>query len=433
MCASSSAGERAASDSNGLLRRLRLRRIRRLWVILTLLGLIAGAVIVFRPHLRAWYHRRAARVELQRYHIPQAIRHLRICRDIWPRDPEVLLLAARAARCARIYGDSERLLWDYRAIRGHDEAHAFEQLLLFAECQTEKAADLCWSYVEKGHADAPLLLEALTRGYLRLYSLGQARSCLERWQRFQPENPQALYLKGLFFLDYFHDRSAAEDSYRRVLALDPDHEEARLGLAVALLMGKNFVEAAEHFERVLQCQPDNVRVQVGLAECLDGLDQTPEAVRLLDDVLARQPGFAPALLLRGQLAIKSGQWTEAENCLRQALQGDPLDHRARYSLVLCLERSGQEEEARRQRRQLQQMEDDVARFHEIVTKEITQRPTDPALHCTVGQLLLRSGQREEGIRWLQNALRLDPNYTPARQALADYQSQAKGQTQPSSP
>ena len=38
-------------------------------------------------------------MELQRYQIPQAIRHLRICRDIWPRDPEVLLLAARAARC----------------------------------------------------------------------------------------------------------------------------------------------------------------------------------------------------------------------------------------------------------------------------------------------------------------------------------------------
>src|SRR6516164_7648586 len=166
MCAASSAGERAASVSDGPLRRLRLRLVRRPWVILTLLGLIAGAVIVFRPHLRAWYHRRAARVELQRYHIPQAIRHLRICRDIWPRDPEVLLLAARAARCARLYGDSERLLWIYLAIRGHDEAHAFEQLLLLAECQTEKTADLCWSYVERGHTDTPLLLEALTRGYL---------------------------------------------------------------------------------------------------------------------------------------------------------------------------------------------------------------------------------------------------------------------------
>jgi Flp pilus assembly protein TadD len=111
--------------------------------------------------------------------------------------------------------------------------------------------------------------------------------------------------------------------------------------------------------------------------------------------------------------LKSGDLAEAETRLRQALCYMPMDHLARYNLVLCLERSGQQEEAQRQRRQLQQMEENVSRFHDIVTKEIVQRPSDPALHCTLGQLLLRSGQREEGVRWLQSALRLDPRYTPA--------------------
>src|SRR5204863_6700690 len=115
------------------------------------------------PHLRAWYHFRAARLELQRYHTAQAIRHLHLCRDIWPRDPEVLLLAARAARRARVYADTERLLWAYREVRGRDDAFAFEQLLLAAECRVDEVADLCLSHVEKGHADTPLLLEALTR------------------------------------------------------------------------------------------------------------------------------------------------------------------------------------------------------------------------------------------------------------------------------
>jgi len=153
----------------------------------------------------------------------------------------------------------------------------------------------------------------------------------------------------------------------------------------------------------------------------------------VDDVLARQPNFAAALSLRGQLALKSGPLAEAETWLRQALRRNPMDHRARYSLALCLERTGQEGEARRERRHLQQMEEDVARFNEIVTKEIAQRPTDPALHCTLGQLLWRSGQREEGIHWLQSALRLDPHYVPAQQALADYLRQAKREAPPSSP
>jgi tetratricopeptide (TPR) repeat protein len=435
----------------------RLLRRRRLWIAGVLLGLAAAALAAVSPSLRAWYHRRAAhselgpsspedrttesawyhfhaaRAELQRYHNPQAIRHLRICRDAWPNDPDVLLLAARAARRARVYSDTQRLLQMYQQSQGRDEAVALEQFLLSAECRVDQVADLCWRYVEEGRFDVPLLLEALTRGYLRQYRLGKARLCLDRWRQLQPENPQALYLEGLYLLDYLHAPSAAVDSYRRALELDPDHDEARLGLAVALLGDKRFAQAAEHFERLRQSQPDNSRVQVGLAECLDGLGETAEAVRRVDDVLARQPESAAALSLRGQLALKSGPLAEAESRLRQALRCNSMDHRARYSLVLCLQRTGQEEEARREQRQLQRMEQDVARFHEIVTKEIAQRPTDPALHCTLGQLLLRGGQPEEGVRWLQSALRLDPQYAPARQALADYLRRVKVESRPGSP
>ncbi|HTU90793.1 MAG TPA: tetratricopeptide repeat protein [Gemmataceae bacterium] len=422
----------AAGRSRRLTSRL-THTVRRRLGLLILVGAIAIVVAGARPHLQAWYHLRAARAELQRYHNPQAIRHLRICRDTWPRDPDVSLLAARAARRAQVYGDADRLLRIYREARGRDETHTFEQLLLATECQVDQTADLCWSRMETKDADAPLLLEALTRGYLRQYRLGQARRCLERWRQLQPENPQIFYLEGVAQLDYLHAMSTAASCFRRAVELDPDHEEARLGLAVALLDGKSFARAAEQLQHLRQCQPDNLRIQVGLAECLEGQGQNTEAVELTDDVLARQPGYAPALALRGQLALKDGQWVEAENWLRQALRGDPTDHRARYGLLRCLEQSGQDEELRRERHQLQQMEDDLARFNEIVTQEIPQRPTDPALHCTLGQLLLRGGKRQEGLRWLQSALRIDPKYAPARQALTNYLSQANAKSQSDSP
>lgn len=416
------ADTRAGSLSDGRSRRLRFRLGRRLWLFLALLVLTAGAGIMVRPHLRAWYCRSEARAELHRHHTPQAIRHLLICRAIWPRDPETLLLAARAARRARIYGDSERLLRDYRQVRGRDAASALEQLLLAAECRVEETADSCWQCLKEGRFDAALLLEALTRGYLQQYQLGQAQHCLERWRQIQPDNPQIFYLQGLCKLDYLHDRAGGEESYRRAVELDPDHEEARLGLAVALLMGKNFAQAAEHFQHLRQCQPDNFRIHVSLAECLDALGQSALAERLVDEVLARQPECAAALSLRGQLALQSGQFDDAESWLRQALRRDPMDHRANYSLVRCLEQSGQQEEAQQQRRRLQQMEEDLARFNEIVTKEIAKSPQDPALHCALGQILLRSGQRAEGVRWLQSALRLDPHYAPALKSLEECQS-----------
>jgi Flp pilus assembly protein TadD len=409
-------------------RHIRFRLVRRLGLLLAMVGLTAGAAILLLPHLRAWYHLRAARAEMMRYHTSQAIRHLLICRDIWPRDPEVLLLAARAARCARIDGDSERLLRIYRDVRGRDNSYALEKFLLAVERQVDTYSDQCWQCLEEGRFDAPLLLEALTRGYLRQYRLGQAHFCLDHWKQLQPDNPQVFYLEGLFRLDYSQDRTAAEESYRRAVELDPDHEEARLGLAVALLMGKNFAEAAKHFERLLQCQPDNLRLQAGLAECLDSLGETDKAVLMVDDVLARQPKFPAALSLRGQLALRSGQLEQAESWLRQALDGNPMDRRARYHLLLCLEQSGQDEQARLQRRKLQELEKDASRFNEIVTKEIAKRPTDPDLHFKLGQILLRAGQRKEGLRWLQSALRLDPNYAPARQAVEEYQKKAENTT-----
>lgn len=432
------AHERAGSVSDGTAgatpvssgHRFRFRLVRRWWMLLVLVSLLAVGGVVARPHVRAWHHRRAARLELQRYHTSEAIHHLLICRDIWPRDAETLLLSARAARRAQVYGDAERLLHIYREVRGRDQAYTFEQLLLAAESRVDEVSEACWKGLEEGRYDAPLLMEALTTGYLRQYRLGQARLCLDRWKREQPGNPQAFYLEGLLNLDYLHDSSHAVASYRRAVELDAGHKDARLGLAVALLMDKNTAAAAEQFERLLQSQPDNARVQVGLAECLDDLGRTDEAMRLLNDVLSRQPQLPSALSLRGQLAVKHGQWSEGAETLRQALRRNPLDHRALYSLILCLERSGKEDEARQHRRRLQQMEDDTARFHEIVTKEIAERPRDPALHCTLGQLLLRGGQREEGIRWLQNALRLDPRYAPARQALEEFRRQSKGESQP---
>ncbi len=393
---------------------------RRLSVLALLFILVAAGIALAAPQLRAWRHLRAARAEVERYHTSQAIRHLLLCRETWPRDPEVLLLSARTARRVGVYGDSERLLSMYRQEQGRDAAYSFERLLLDAECNQDQVVEQCWRFVEDGHPESALLLESLTRGYMRRYRLGLARRCLDRWQQLQPDNPQMLYLDGLFHLDYAHATSAAVASYGRAVELDPDHEEARLGLAVALLTSKDFAKAAEHFERLRQVQPDNDRVRVGLAECRDGLGDIDEAVRLVDDVLARKPDFPAALSLRGQLAYRQQQFSEAAVWLRQAIRRNPADHRARYNLALSLEQTGQVEESQEHMRLFQQMQQDLARFNEIVTNEIAKRPTDPALHCELGQILLRAGQRDEGMRWLQGALQLDPSYAPAQRAIADY-------------
>jgi tetratricopeptide (TPR) repeat protein len=385
----------------------------------------AGGAALLAPHGRAWYHFRAGRQALEDYHNPQAVRHLQVCLDVWPDDPDVLLLAARAARRARSYDEAEHFLAKYQEARGCDEAVSFELLLLSAECQVDRVAAVCRGRVERGDPDTPLILEALARGFLRQYRIAEARFCLRRWLRDQPDNPQALAMQAQLRLDYEHAWAEAVKGFSRALELDPDHEEARVGLAVALLESKRFAEAAEQLERLRQLQPDNLRVRVGLAECRDGLGEADEAERLVDEVLAGHPDYPHALALRGRLAQEKGDYAAAETWLRKAVAGNPTDYQARYNLILCLNHNGKAGEAGRQKRHLQQMKDDLTRFDEIIGKELPQRPRDPDLHCTLGRLLLRSGYRDEGLRWLHSALRLDPGHAPTRRALAEYHKSAR--------
>src|SRR5262249_2631185 len=148
------------------------------------------------------------------YHNRQAIEHLQVCLRRWPDDPEVLLLAARASRRARVYDDAERCLEKYRQARGLDEAGNFEQLLLPTERTLDARLDArCRHLVKQDHPDTPLLLEALARGYLRQYRLAEARRCLELWLERQPDNTQALTLLGQFHLDYERSPDYAVNRY----------------------------------------------------------------------------------------------------------------------------------------------------------------------------------------------------------------------------
>jgi predicted Zn-dependent protease len=404
---------------------VRIFNSRQAWLLLFLSGLVGSACFLVAPRIFAGFQLRAARHALKNYHNRDAIRHLQACLRTWPDDPEVLLLSARAARRARAYSDAEHFLARYVHMRGLDDAGNFEQILLAAERTIDQAAEPCWRQIEQGHPESALLFEALTRGYLRQYRLGEARMCLDRWLQLQPDNPEALSLDGQFHLDYARARSAAVESFRRALQIDEEHEDARLGLAVALLESKTFPEAAAHLEILQQRQPDNLRVRVGLAECRDALGDSKEAMRMLDDVLQRQPDYAPALSLRGRLALENSRSDEAETWLRRAVALDPKDFQARYNLILCLHNLDKEDEARRQKEELDRSEQDLKRFNEIVTKDMRQRPYDPDLHCLLGQLLLRSGYREEGLRWLHSALRLATGHAEARKTLTEYYQQSK--------
>lgn len=395
-------------------------RAGRLLAVALLLGLLGVCIFWLSPQLSAWYHLRAARLALNRYHTSEAIGHLQICLKTWPQDGDVLYLAARITRRTGDYAEAEIALNKYEVQRGCDDAAELEHALLRAERgEVDRVAGFCNHWIEQGHPDAPFIFEALVRGYLHSYRLPEAQRWLQRWRQTQPDSPQTYFVEG-----EIHDCEVlafqAVSCYEHVLQLDPQHDEARLKLTAALLEQRAFADAMPHLEYLRQHQPDNLLVPVRLAACLAYLGQADEAIRLLEDVLSLQPDFAPALAERGKIALDGEQYADAEHWLRQAVERSPSDQPARYNLVQCLRRMGKETDAHEQEQQLHRLEADLKRISKIAARDMAQAPHNAALQCELGVLLLRNGFVEQGLQWLNRAAQQDARYTPAHEALADW-------------
>lgn len=389
--------------------------------IFVLLLFILSGVGMIVAYLWASYHLRAARSALERYHTSEAIPHLRAALFVWSRDPETLLLSARAARRTDAFDRADRYLDRYQEVRGtDDEALLLERVLVAAERgDVDSVSKYCQGLVKQDHPDTPLILEALSRGYLRMYRLHEAEFCIKEWFRHQPDNTQALLIQAQLY-DLQGRQSEAIASYRSALMIDSQMDEARLRLCVGLMQLGSVAEALPQLEYIHRRFPDNFMVQVYLARAYDREGRTEEAENLLDAVLKNQPHFAAALAERGKLALRAGQNEQAEKWLREAITLNPSDHPSHYQYLLCLERNGKLEELQKEQAQLQAIENDIQLIQQLSTVRMQQTPHDPELHYQAGIISKRAGSVQEALRWFQSALREDPNHAPTHKALAEH-------------
>src|SRR5262249_58112657 len=95
------------------------------------------------------------------------------------------------------YPQADRFLEGYRAVRGTDDDFVLEQLLLWVERgKMDAGRDFLLSRVREGHPTAPLIWEALIRGFIRSFQVGDAEACTKEWLAKQPHNSGAHLLRG---------------------------------------------------------------------------------------------------------------------------------------------------------------------------------------------------------------------------------------------
>ena len=394
----------------------RRRMWRRCSLLLGALFLIGFAVLAV-PHLRAWYHIRAAESDLARYHFADARTHLAICLREWPNSWRVHLLAARAARQDGASGEAEQHLHRCQELQPTSEDVLLEWALLHAASgDLASVEQFLWDQVRHGSAQTPLIWGALIEGYVRMYRISDALACLEGWLKRQPEDTQALFLQGSTWQQAQRPLSALV-GYRRVLELDPQRDDARWRLAQCLLKVGTPDEAVAHLEYLHPRHPENVEMTVELACGQFKQGQVARARQSLDAVLANHPDCVSALTERSRLELADGEPAQAEKWLRQVLEHNPEDAQASRLLQTSLLKQGKRSEADSLDARLSKLDEDFKRLEQICLHELGQGSRDPALHYELSTLLLRLGYRDAGRAWLLSALNLDPNYAPAHDAL----------------
>ncbi|HVS36769.1 MAG TPA: tetratricopeptide repeat protein [Gemmataceae bacterium] len=397
-----------------------------------IVGLIAVIGVVGAVSgMQVWGHflLQAARWDVDHSHNRQAHDHLDAYLKVWPNDPAALILAARTARRLSVFPEAERFMDRCEAVRGPgDEELILERVLLQAERgQVDKVRGYCDARIEHNDPSAPLILEAQTVGLMRYYRVDEAGGRLETWLKLRPDDTQALLLRGELRSLRGGQAAAAED-FARVVELDPDNEEAHRRLGALMLDGHRPKEALPHLAYLQKVTPDDPRVLVQMAQCWEDMAETDKARRMLDDVLARWPHFPDALAARGALARQDGQMERAEALLREATAAEPGARDAQYQLYLCLSAEGKDAEAKAADARLHQLEDDLKEMQKLVDGAMQRAPDDPALRTKAGEIALRSGEEQEGVRWLESALEINPNYAPAHAALAKFYQQIGDRT-----
>lgn len=400
--------------------------LRYLWHRPAHAALLAAMVLVLATmawvgveRYRLEQRRAAAKEVLARYDFPAARRHLALCLASRPGDPELLLLAAQAARRDGLLDEAEEHLTRHTKRAGTTPEEALQWVLVQVQRgQVKEHVQSLIEQIEVRHPQTEQILESLAQGSVHAYHLRESdfwtRQLLTRF----PDNPVGLLLDAQAG-EIMGRRQQALDTLRRLVEERPDFDKGRAALADLLHKLRRHEEAAEQYRELHRRQPDDAGHLLGLVRSLVALERLDETRPLLRELQERHGDNSEALLECARAALREGRPADAEPLLRRAEKLAPYDPHVQSGLATCLKQLDRHEESDRHLRRFRQIEADAVLMEKAFAETVT-RPNDPNPRRLAGEICLRNGQVPEGLRWLYGVLDLAPNDRRTHQLLADH-------------
>ncbi|MBY0526968.1 MAG: tetratricopeptide repeat protein [Gemmataceae bacterium] len=127
------------------------------------------------------------------------------------------------------------------------------------------------------------------------------------------------------------------ESFQAALTLKPEDADLLYNIAECHAHQGDAARAERYYNECLQKSPNHVACRFALAALLVRNGRLPEAARMANDWLAREPKRADPYALDGFLWHQAGDLPRAQGRLQQALVLDPQNVRALTELALIYE------------------------------------------------------------------------------------------------
>lgn len=226
--------------------------------------------------------------------------------------------------------------------------------------------------------------------------------------------------------------------WRNIISLLPDNATAHNNLGCLLGLKGELDEAKEHFMRAIHINPESPLAYCGLGDVYQMRNMKDEAIQQYREALKRDPHYIKALVNLGVFLCEAGRTNEALQHYEIAVSLEPDNSTVRIAYGRALRAAEEYEKAARQFQQAirisphladpyydygflliqtGQIDAGIAQVHE----GLLRRP-DARAYYLVGLLLADRNRYDDAVAYLTEALRVQPDYPEAQEALMNLQS-----------
>ncbi|HEX6798707.1 MAG TPA: tetratricopeptide repeat protein [Ktedonobacterales bacterium] len=206
--------------------------------------------------------------------------------------------------------------------------------------RAERALELC-QQLQTRYPRALHVQRVLGEAFLALRKSREALGALDRALAGNPEDARAYCARAIVqqiqgdstaALAWYHracditpDDAVLRSAYNELAAArgQPPYAPTRVGLARLYLRGDLYDHAIREWESILAEQPDHLEAQVGLAESLWRAGHLAAAVERCQRTLANVPSCVKPMLILAAIEHDAGRGDDAQRIMRRAAELDP--------------------------------------------------------------------------------------------------------------